>query len=165
MVSADNAHAVHPNYADKCDPTNRPYLNGGVVIKHSANQKYTADAVSDALLRCICDRAGAARVLGEVMSNLRRIGTVADYRRRLNPEPGKSVAYIRYLNDYGTMAGSINCSDRAAFQRQARICRSIGQRIVAQTPGQQMRIHCGKEAQSSRADANKLRGRKLRARE
>ena len=60
MVSADNAHALHPNYADKCDPTNRPYLNGGVVIKHSANQKYTTDAVSDALFRCICDRAGAA---------------------------------------------------------------------------------------------------------
>ncbi len=58
MVSADNAHAMHPNYADKCDPTNRPHLNGGVVIKHSANQKYTTDAVSDALFRCICDRAG-----------------------------------------------------------------------------------------------------------
>ena len=44
MVSADNGHAVHPNYADKTDPTNRTYLNGGLVIKHSANQKYTTDA-------------------------------------------------------------------------------------------------------------------------
>ena len=50
MVSADNGHAVHPNYADKTDPTNRTYLNGGLVIKHSANQKYTTDAVS--LLLC-----------------------------------------------------------------------------------------------------------------
>lgn len=56
MVSADNAHGVHPNYADKTDPTSRPYLNGGIVIKHSANQKYTTDAVSAAVMRCLCDR-------------------------------------------------------------------------------------------------------------
>ena len=41
LVSADNAHAVHPNHADKTDPTNRAYLNKGIVIKYSANQKYT----------------------------------------------------------------------------------------------------------------------------
>lgn len=58
MISADNAHAVHPNYADKTDPTSRPYLNGGVVIKHSANQKYTTDALSAAVMRTICERAG-----------------------------------------------------------------------------------------------------------
>lgn len=58
MVSADNAHGVHPNHADKADPTNRPYLNGGIVIKYSANQKYTTDAVSGALFRILCDRAG-----------------------------------------------------------------------------------------------------------
>lgn len=57
MISADNAHAVHPNYADKTDPTNRPYLNGGIVIKHSANQKYTTDAVSAAVMRCLCEQA------------------------------------------------------------------------------------------------------------
>lgn len=57
MVSADNAHGVHPNYADKTDPTSRPYLNGGIVIKHSANQKYTTDGVSAAVMRCLCDRA------------------------------------------------------------------------------------------------------------
>ena len=57
MVSADNAHAVHPNYSDKCDPTNRPYVNGGIVIKHSANQKYTTDAVSCAVMKMICEKA------------------------------------------------------------------------------------------------------------
>src|SRR5699024_4120184 len=56
MVSADNAHAVHPNYADKTDPTNRPFLNGGIVIKYSANQKYTTDAVSAALFKLLCER-------------------------------------------------------------------------------------------------------------
>ena len=57
MISADNAHAVHPNYSDKSDPTSRPYVNGGVVIKHSANQKYTTDAVSCAIMKSICDKA------------------------------------------------------------------------------------------------------------
>ena len=57
MVSADNAHAVHPNYGEKACPTNRPYMNGGIVIKHSANQKYTTDAVSCAIMRTICKKA------------------------------------------------------------------------------------------------------------
>ena len=57
MVSADNAHAVHPNYTDKADPKNRPVLNGGIVIKYSANQKYTTDAVSGAIFRQICSTA------------------------------------------------------------------------------------------------------------
>lgn len=58
MVSADNAHSVHPNQADKADLTNRPYMNEGIVIKYSANQKYTTDAVSGALFKSICKKAG-----------------------------------------------------------------------------------------------------------
>ena len=57
MISADNAHAVHPNYTGKADPTNRPYLNEGIVIKYSANQKYTTDAVSAAIMKEICNKA------------------------------------------------------------------------------------------------------------
>lgn len=57
MVSADNAHSVHPNQTDKADPTNRPYMNEGIVIKYSANQKYTTDAVSAALFKSICKKA------------------------------------------------------------------------------------------------------------
>lgn len=57
MVSADNAHSIHPNQPDKADPTNRPYMNDGIVIKYSANQKYTTDAVSGALFKAICERA------------------------------------------------------------------------------------------------------------
>ncbi|MBQ0001463.1 MAG: M18 family aminopeptidase, partial [Clostridiales bacterium] len=57
MVSADNAHAVHPNYADKTDPGNRPYINEGIVIKFNANQKYCTDAVSAAMFRMICKEA------------------------------------------------------------------------------------------------------------
>lgn len=57
MISADNAHAVHPNHAEKADPTNRPYMNRGIVIKYSANQKYTTDGVSGAVMRAICKKA------------------------------------------------------------------------------------------------------------
>ena len=57
MVSADNAHSVHPNYTEKADPCNRPVVNKGVVIKYNANQKYTTDAVSGAVFRDICAEA------------------------------------------------------------------------------------------------------------
>ncbi len=57
MISADNAHAVHPAHAAKADPTNRPYLNGGIVIKFSANQKYCTDGISAAMFRDLCRRA------------------------------------------------------------------------------------------------------------
>ncbi len=57
MISADNAHAVHPNHPELYDRQNRVYMNQGVVIKHNANQKYTTDAVSDALFTLICERA------------------------------------------------------------------------------------------------------------
>lgn len=57
MISADNGHAAHPNHMDKSDATNRPFLNEGIVIKYSANQKYTTDAVAGALLRAICKQA------------------------------------------------------------------------------------------------------------
>ena len=58
MVSADNAHAFHPAHAEKYDPKSRVYMNGGVVIKQSANQKYTTDAVSEAVTKMICEKAG-----------------------------------------------------------------------------------------------------------
>ena len=58
MVSADNAHAWHPNYGEKYDPTNHPVLGGGPVIKFNAAQKYASDAVSAAVFAEICRKAG-----------------------------------------------------------------------------------------------------------
>jgi len=57
MISADNAHAVHPNHADKTDPSNRPYINGGVVLKLNADQKYCTEGKSSAVFRDICKEA------------------------------------------------------------------------------------------------------------
>ncbi len=58
MVSADNAHAWHPNYSEKYDPTNHPMLGGGPVVKFNAAQKYASDAVSAAVFVEICQAAG-----------------------------------------------------------------------------------------------------------
>ena len=58
MVSADNAHAWHPNYSEKYDPTNHPMLGGGPVIKFNAAQKYASDAASAAIFAGICEKAG-----------------------------------------------------------------------------------------------------------
>ena len=57
MLSADNAHAVHPDSPEKSDPTNRCYLNGGVVVKHSP--RYASDALTAGLFQRICQKAGA----------------------------------------------------------------------------------------------------------
>ncbi|MBR6767692.1 MAG: M18 family aminopeptidase, partial [Clostridia bacterium] len=58
MVSADNAHAVHPNHPEKYDQDNRVYMNEGVVVKFNANQKYTSDGMSAAVFEQICKKAG-----------------------------------------------------------------------------------------------------------
>ena len=58
MISADNAHAWHPNYSEKYDPTNHPVLGGGPVVKFNAAQKYASDAVSAAVFSEICRKAG-----------------------------------------------------------------------------------------------------------
>ena len=58
MLSADNGHSFHPNYPEKCDPTNKPLINGGVMIKYAANQKYTTDAFSASVLKSILTDAG-----------------------------------------------------------------------------------------------------------
>ncbi|MDD6763288.1 MAG: M18 family aminopeptidase [Clostridiales bacterium] len=58
VMSVDNAHAMHPNYAAKADPINRPALNGGVVLKFNASGRYTTDAVSAAFVKTLAERAG-----------------------------------------------------------------------------------------------------------
>ena len=58
LVSADNAHAIHPNHPEFSDPQNAPKLNGGLVVKFNAAQRYTTDGVSAALFTALCAKAG-----------------------------------------------------------------------------------------------------------
>lgn len=58
VISADNAHGVHPNHQEKTDSVNRPFLNGGVVIKYHGSQRYATDAYSSAVMKTICRKAG-----------------------------------------------------------------------------------------------------------
>ena len=57
MVSADNAHAIHPNHPELADAANAPVMGKGVVIKYNANQRYTTDGVSAAIFRQVCGKA------------------------------------------------------------------------------------------------------------
>ena len=54
MISADNAHAVHPNHPELADPVNKPVLNGGIVIKYNANRHYATDGFTAARFRRLC---------------------------------------------------------------------------------------------------------------
>ena len=59
MISADNAHARHPNHPELADSVSAPTLGGGVVVKYNANKRYVTEACSDAIFRIIADNAGA----------------------------------------------------------------------------------------------------------
>ena len=59
MISADNAHAVHPNHPELADPTNAPVMGKGIVLKHNANLMYCTDGVSAAVFRKVCEKANA----------------------------------------------------------------------------------------------------------
>ena len=58
MISSDLAHAVHPNLGDKCDPTNRPVLEGGPVLKIAASGSYSTDSYNGAVFAAVCEAAG-----------------------------------------------------------------------------------------------------------
>lgn len=76
MVSCDNAHAIHPNHPELSDPQNKTVLGGGVVIKHHANQNYTTDAMSSAVIKQIFDTAGVKRQDFFMRSDLPSGGTL-----------------------------------------------------------------------------------------
>ena len=81
MVSADNAHAIHPNHPEYSDLQNAPKLNGGVVIKHNANQRYATDAVSAGVFKGICKKAGVPVQVYHNRSDLpggSTLGSIAD---------------------------------------------------------------------------------------
>lgn len=87
MVSADNAHAMHPNHPEYADSANCPQMNGGVVIKFNANQRYTTDAVSAALFRNVCESVNVPTQVYANRSDLAggsTLGSIANTKVSLN---------------------------------------------------------------------------------
>ena len=76
LVSLDNAHSVHPNRPEKCDPTNRAIMGGGVVIKGHAGGAYTTDALSSAVMKQIFNKAGVKYQTFYNRSDMRSGGTL-----------------------------------------------------------------------------------------
>lgn len=76
FISLDNAHAMHPNHPEKCDPTNRTAMGGGVVIKAHANKAYTTDAVTSAVIKTIFKKAGVKYQTFFNRSDMRSGGTL-----------------------------------------------------------------------------------------
>jgi aspartyl aminopeptidase len=76
IVSADNAHSVHPNHPELSDPTNKVFMNKGVVIKRNANERYTTDAISEAVIINACEKAGVPYQYYTNRSNQRGGGTL-----------------------------------------------------------------------------------------
>ena len=87
LLSCDNAHAMHPNHPELSDKQNAPHMNAGVVIKHNANQKYTTDAVSEALFTEICRQANVPVQHFANRSDIRggsTLGSIASARVSMN---------------------------------------------------------------------------------
>ncbi len=112
LVSADNAHALHPNHPEYADAANCPKMNGGIVIKYNANQRYATDAVSDALFKSICEKAGVAvqvyanrsdlpggSTLGSIASTLVPVHTVDIGLAQLAMHSAYETAGVHDLDD------------------------------------------------------------------
>lgn len=76
LISLDNAHAMHPNHPEKCDPTNKTTMGGGVVVKSHANKAYTTDALSSAVIKTIFKKAGVKYQTFFNRSDMRSSGTL-----------------------------------------------------------------------------------------
>ena len=76
LTSLDNAHSLHPNHPEKCDPTNRAVLGGGLVVKEHANKAYTTDALTSAVVKTIFRRAGVKYQIFCNRSDMRSGGTL-----------------------------------------------------------------------------------------
>ena len=119
MLSADNAHAVHPNYAEKADPINRPVLNGGIVIKYNAAQKYTSDAVTSAFFKMICKKAGIKYQVFTNNSNIAGGSTLGNISQNHVSVPCVDIGLAQWAmhspyesagaEDVGSMIKAVKC--------------------------------------------------------
>ncbi len=91
LISGDQAHAVHPNYPEVADPTNRPRMNHGPVIKISANKSYNTDAMSAARFRLLAKAAGVSVQTFHNHSDRRGGSTIGPLTEKWTTIPGVDV--------------------------------------------------------------------------
>ena len=113
MISADNAHAWHPNYSSKYDPTNHPHLGLGPVIKLNASQKYATDAVSAAVFAGICRKAGVPFQYFVNHSDVAGGSTLGNILASSLPvkgvDMGNGVLAMHSVRETGSVADHIYC--------------------------------------------------------
>jgi len=140
MVSADNAHAVHPNHPEYSDPTNQVFMNQGIVIKHNANQKYTTDAVSAAVFKAVCQKAGVpfqTFVNRSDMAGGSTLGNISNSHVSLNTVD-IGLAQLSMHSSYET-AGTLDIDymvrGLTAFYRSAILAEGNGSYSIISTKG------------------------------
>ena len=119
LLSADNAHAIHPNHPEYSDGDNCPRMNGGVVIKFNANQRYATDGRSCALFRSICQDAGVPTQVMANRSDLPGGSTLGSIANTLVPVSTVDIglAQLAMHSAWETM-GAEDCAHLAAAARQ-----------------------------------------------
>ncbi|MFI3258174.1 MAG: M18 family aminopeptidase, partial [Spirochaetales bacterium] len=110
-VSADTGHAVHPNYSNMHDPTNRPVLGGGPIIKYSANQRYVTDAKTAALFKNACKKAGVPCqnfVLRSDISGGSTIGPALSAQTSIpTVDVGTAILAMHSIREFASVADNI----------------------------------------------------------
>ena len=114
-ISADTAHAVHPNYSDKHDSKNRPVLGGGPVIKYSANQKYATTAVSASYFMEACESANVPYQKFVMRNDMAGGSTIGPATSSLTTIPtvdvGTPILAMHSVREFGCVADNV-CSKR-----------------------------------------------------
>lgn len=111
LVSADNAHAVHPNHPEKADPTNKAKLGGGIVIKSHAGKAYVTDAIGSAVLKTLFDKEGVPYQFFANRSNMRSGSTLGAASLRHVSVAGADVGIAQLA-----MHSACECFAKADYQ-------------------------------------------------
>ena len=128
LLSADHAHAAHPNHPEKCDPTNRVRLGGGIVIKSQAGGAYITDALSSAVVKTVLENANVAYQTFANRSDTPGGSTLAPLTTRHVGMPGADIGIPQLamhssceciaVSDYEAMETGI----KAYFSSTLRFC-------------------------------------------
>ena len=119
LASADNGHAVHPNHPEKTDPTNRPVLNGGVLLKYAASQAYTTDGYAAAVFKDICKEAKVPFQIFFNRSDMRGGSTLGNISLRQVAFPSADIG-LAQLSMHSSMetAGAKDIDHMVGFVKQ-----------------------------------------------